>query len=169
MAHGPPKPSPTSPESQRRGFEIRDASVRGLFIFALCMVVAAGIIHLAAYWAYRATVQGEGRSNEEAYPVGPLVGSIPTRPPEPALQPQPQHDILPRADLEEVRARQRSIIGAEAWGWADADHHFARIPVNEAIEMAVDKGLPVSLPATRPTTQPFMPPASAMHGPGGVP
>ena len=167
MAHGPPKPSPTSPESQRRGFEIHDASVRGLFIFAVCLVLAVGIIHAAAYWAYRATVRGEERRNVEAFPVGPLERTIPTRPPEPTLEPEPHHDILPRADLEEVRARQRAIIAT--WGWADAEHRFARIPVEEAMEMAVSKGLAVTLPATQPTTQPFMPPASAMHGPGGMP
>jgi hypothetical protein len=138
-----------------------------LFVFAVCLVVAVGIIQLAAYWAFRATVRGEERRNVETFPVGPLAGSIPTRPPEPRLEPEPHHDMLPSADLEEVRARQREIIAT--WGWADAEHHFARIPVKEAMEIAVSKGLPVSLPATQPTTQPFMPPASAMHGPGGVP
>ena len=169
MAHGNPQLNRGSPESERRGFEVHDASVRGILVFAICMIVAAAIIHLAAYWALESSVHGEDRKTAVGFPVSPLVASIPTRPPEPTLEPEPHHDVLPRADLDEVRARQQSIIGPNALGWADADHHFARIPLQQAMDMAVSNGLPVSLPATQPATQPFMPPASAMHGPGGVP
>ncbi len=169
MAHGNRQQSPTSPESERRGFEVHDAGVGGIILFGVCLVVAAGIIHLAAWWAMSSAVHRENRSNAVAYPASPLADSVPTRPPEPTLEPEPHHDVLPRADLVEVRARQQSIIGPAALGWADPAHHFARIPVDQAIDMAVNNGLPVSLPATQPSTQPFMPPASAMHGPGGNP
>ena len=169
MAHGSPQQSPTSPESQRRGFEVHDAGVGGLLLFAVGLVVAAGIIHLAAWWAMSSAVGNENRSNAVVYPASPLADVVPTRPPEPTLAPEPHHDVLPRADLVEVRARQQSIIGPGALGWADSGHHFARIPVEQAMEMAVSNGLPVTLAATQPTTQPVMPPASAMHGPGGTP
>ena len=169
MAHGNPQVNRGSPESERRGYEVHDASVGALLVFGIGLVVVAAGIHLAAYWTLESTVRGEERDHAVAYPVSPLTASIPTRPPEPTLEPEPHHDVLPRGDLEEVRARQRSIIGANAWGWADSEHRFARIPVEQAMEMAVNDGLPVKLAATQPTTQPFMPPASAMHGPGGVP
>jgi len=169
MAHGNPQVNRGSPESEARGFEVHDASVRGILVFGVCLVVAAGVIHLAAWWAMDSSERHEDRVNAAAYPVSPLAASIPTAPPEPMLEPEPRHDVLPRADLEEVRARQQTIIGPGAWGWADSGHKFARIPVDQAIEMAVSNGLPVSLPATQPTTQPFIAPSSAMHGPGGVP
>nr|AYC79938.1 hypothetical protein [uncultured bacterium] len=132
------------------------------------MIVVAAIIHLAA-WEVLKYPTARPTAKTSRLPAHPLAASVPTRPPEPTLEPEPHHDILPRADLEEVRARQRALIGPAALGWVDANHKFARIPLDQAIDMAVSNGLPTSLPATQPSTQPFMPPASAIHGPGGKP
>src|SRR5689334_22549507 len=99
MAHGNPQPNRASPESEKRGFEIHDASARGIVISAVCLVAAAAIIYVVAWWMMRSAVHGEDREASAAYPASPLIGSIPTRPPEPTLEPVPHHDVLPRADL----------------------------------------------------------------------
>jgi hypothetical protein len=148
---------------------VHDASAWGIFVFAICLIVVAGVIHLAAWEVLKYSYRQANRENDAAYPPHPLAASVPTHPPDPTLEPEPRHDILPRADLEEVRARQRALIGPGALGWVDANHKFARIPLDQAIDRAVNNGLPSSLPATQPTTRPFMPPASAMHAPGGKP
>lgn len=169
MAHGNPQLNRGSPDSERRGYEVRDARAPVLLFFGIGIVAVTAVCHLAAWDVLKWSAHREERENAVAFPASPLYNVIPTRPPEPTLEPEPHHDVLPRGDLEEVRARQRSIIGPDALGWADPDHRFARIPLDRAIDLAVNNGLPTTLPATQPTTQPFMPPASALHGPGGVP
>jgi hypothetical protein len=77
--------------------------------------------------------------------------------------------VLPEADLAEVQAHEQLLIGDRAWGWSDSTHQFARIPIQEAMNLAVQHGLPNVLPATQPGSQPTGAPASALHGPGGIP
>ncbi len=50
--------------------------------------------------------------------------------------------MLPHVDLAEVQAREQALIGEHAWGWVDSSHQFARIPVQQAMNLAVKQGLP---------------------------
>ena len=90
-------------------------------------------------------------------------------PPAPGVQPEPARPELPAEELARVRSREAALVGREAHGWVDANHQFARVPLQQAMNVAVETGLPEKLPATQPSAGPFMAPASARHGPGGVP
>ncbi|MGA2441197.1 MAG: hypothetical protein ABSH08_09565 [Tepidisphaeraceae bacterium] len=162
-------PNPNPPESAPMGHELRDAAPLPILIFAVSLVVTLVLVHLVARGALNLLQSNQDAADRIAFPTHPLSGVMPTVPPEPRLEPEPSHDVLPRVDLVEVQARERALIGQHAWGWVDSSHQFVRIPIEQAMKLAVEHGLPNVLPATRPSTQPFMPPASALHGPGGVP
>jgi hypothetical protein len=158
-----PKPNP--PEAPAIGHELTDAGPLPILLFALSLIAMLVIVHFLSLHALR-YVEHNVASNMGQ--VGaPLVPPPP--PPDPRLEPEPSRDVLPRADLIAVQARERALIDDHAWAWVDSNHHFARIPIQQAIDLAVAQGLPTLLPATQPSNQPFMPPASALHGPGGVP
>jgi len=151
------------------GHELRDVRPRPVLIFAVSLLAALVAVQWLAWKSLLFLQRYEDSQNQINFPAHPLSAVMPTIPPDPRLEPEPSHDVLPLADLTEVKTREQALIGPNAWGWADSSHHFARIPVQQAIDLAVEHGLPDILPATQPSAPPFMPPASAFHGPGGVP
>jgi hypothetical protein len=169
MPHGLKQPSPVPPESAAHGYEVRDAAPRPILIFAIGLIATLVLVHIIGWWAYVWLEQSHKTEMGSQFPFHPLSAQTNAPPPDPRLEPEPSHDVLPRVDLAEVRAHEQAMIGPDAWGWVDSNHQFARIPLRDAIELAVKNGLPNILPATQPSAGPFMPPASALHGPGGVP
>jgi hypothetical protein len=59
-------------------------------------------------------------------------------PPEPRLEPDP---VAPRLA---VRAREQEKLAS--YGWVDANAGVARIPIERAMELLVERGLPPSKP-----------------------
>jgi hypothetical protein len=151
------------------GHETRDARPLPVFIFAIGLLATLVLVEWLAWNSLRFLQRYEDSHNRVYLPAHPLSALMPIVPPDPRLQPEPSHDVLPPADLARVRAEEQAKIGPSAWGWVDPSHQFARIPVQEAIDLAVKQGLPEVLPATQPSAPSSMPPASAPHGPGGVP
>ena len=148
------------------GHEVEDASARGLAIFAIIFFSSLVVVLLIG-WGVLALVEHEKNISEAANVAHPLKELMPGTPPGAQLEPEPSHDVLPSQDLIAVRRREGALLSQ--WSWVDAGHHFARIPLEQATDIAVSQGLPLTLPATQPTTQPGLPPASAVHGPGGLP
>lgn len=162
-------PSLNPPESVSSGHELSDVQPRPILIFAVSLLVTVGIVYLLGWGALSILDRIENSDHTRAFPSHPLSEAFHSTPPEPRLEPEASHDVLPRVDLAEVRSQEEALIGQNAWGWVDSSHHFARIPIQAAMDLAVERGLPTVLPATQPSAGPPMPPASALHGPGGVP
>lgn len=56
------------------------------------------------------------------------------------LPPEPRLETTPRLDLGEVRAAEDKILNT--YGWADQSKGLVRIPVDRAIDILAQKGLP---------------------------
>ena len=56
-------------------------------------------------------------------------------PPEPRLQNDPQQEF------RDLRAKQESLL--KGYGWVNQAAGVARIPIDEAMRMVVERGLPV--------------------------
>ena len=128
-------------EVQPRGHEQKDASARAIAWVAAGLVVAGIIIHFgtALYerWASR------------RYP-SPLSA---TRIEGPAMQaPPPQLQRFPSVDWEKLRATDEAVL--HSYGWINRDTGVVRIPIERAIELTAEHGLPSGpAPATPPPTQ----------------
>jgi hypothetical protein len=166
MEHQKSNPSESAMQA---GHEIRDATPSPIAIFVIALVVTLVIVHFVASASLRLIWNARAADHATAFPTSPIAEKIPGVPPDPRLEPQPSHDVLPYVDLAIVRAQEQALIGDHAWAWVDSGHQFARIPIDEAMKVAEEKGLPTVLPATQPANGPFFPPASSLHGPGGVP
>jgi hypothetical protein len=175
MEPRPPKTPEPSPERQTpsaadiaRGHETRDARPRPLLIFAICFVLSLVLVHWVG-WMFLDYLRGKQEADDQRRHLPNPMAQFSWVPPAPGVQPEPARPELPAEELARVRDREAAMLGAGAHGWVDKNHQFVRIPLQEAIDIAVTEGLPEKLPATQPSAPPSMPPASARHGPGGVP
>jgi hypothetical protein len=115
----------------------RDLDLRGVLSFgiglALTMIVVLGMVWLLlAFWKERQIARDPGPS--------PIAGAnVPRPPPEPRLQSSPVRD------MEELRAREDSVL--TTYGWVDRREGIARIPIDRAIEVLLEKGLSSPPPA----------------------
>ncbi len=57
------------------------------------------------------------------------------------LPPGPRLQIAPAKDLDDVRAAEDSVL--YNYGWVVRDAGVVRIPIERAIELVVQRGLPV--------------------------
>jgi hypothetical protein len=150
MSTDPHKHSPAGnngrPVHDDVSFEPRDVSVSPIlkFLFYLGIVIVISYIltlgiykGLKSFWA-----------NTYSEPVPSRLESGPTVPPEPRLQGMPDHLSDPQQDL-----RNKIKADTEAnnkFGWVDEKAGIAQIPVSDAIQLIVQKGLPaVKSPAEK--------------------
>ena len=68
-------------------------------------------------------------------PLYPLAAEQGVRvPPEPRLQ------INPRQDLKDLRAAEDEIL--HGYGWVDRNAGIVRIPIDDAMRLTLERGLP---------------------------
>jgi hypothetical protein len=112
--------------------EESDVDIRGILIFAGGLVVvtlAIGVI-VGGLFAYFNT-----RDDGTGAPAFPLAATQEHRvPPEPRLQ------TNPREDLRELRDAEQETL--TTYGWVDRNAGVVRIPIDDAIRLTLQRGLP---------------------------
>ena len=144
------------PNTKHGGFERRDIGVGGvlyfLLILAVICTVTAGLVRGLYHYL-------ESRSDAEQPPVSPLVSNIPkdTRklPPEYKSDsegadyakylkqnfPSPQLEIQERDQLNKIRNDEDQTLAT--YGWVDQNAGTVRIPIDRAMDLLAQRGLPV--------------------------
>ena len=113
--------------------EESDVNVRGVLGFAAGLLVTAVLIQFMVWLLF---VYFSGREAARVVPEYPLAAGEQTRvPPEPRLQ------TNPREDMRALRAREDAVLNS--YGWVDKTAGVVRIPIDEAIKLTVQRGLPV--------------------------
>ncbi len=133
-APGPQEHSPSRHET-------RDLSARAVVLFLAGLFV----LIVATLWGMKGLVSYY-TSHEPV--VGPPPSPVATSgqwPPEPRLQ------IAPAQDLKAKRAAEDGLLNN--YGWVDRQNGIVRIPVERAIELLAERGLPARVgvvPRARP-------------------
>jgi hypothetical protein len=112
--------------------ETTDVNVRGVFIFGAGLLATAAVVHLLV-WALFAYFTGREAERPRVYPLA--AESEQRLPPEPRLQTDP------REDLRRLREAEDAVL--TSYGWIDRDAGIVRIPIEEAMRLTVERGLPV--------------------------
>jgi hypothetical protein len=112
--------------------EETDVNVRAILAFAGALVVSAVVIHLLVWLLFAFFAAREATRVEPQYPLA--AGQIERQPPEPRLQ------TNPREDLRELHDSEDAILGG--YGWVDRNAGVVRIPIEEAMKIVVERGLP---------------------------
>jgi hypothetical protein len=127
------------------GYEPDEVGVRGILMTAVWLVIVAIVVHLLLWVMMRAFESKEHRADPDRSPV------VQSRqgPPEPRLQPLIElHDTTPAQDWELMKAQNQQTLGS--YGWVDRDKGVARIPIDRAMQLVAQRGLPVrGTPTTR--------------------
>jgi hypothetical protein len=146
--HIPPdEPASASPElaqSIRRGHEQRDVKLRAVIIFAVALAVSAAIIQLGVW----GLMEMFHRENAASDPIASPFADEPSSPPEPRLQPSVAHDSQPDEDMAALRKRWLEEL--TSYASVEGDPQRAQIPIDRAMQILVDRGLPAA--TSRPST-----------------
>jgi len=115
-----------------RKHETRDVSLRWMAISGVILIVVLVAAFLSMRWTFDLFEAREARRQEE--PATLVADPGPGRPPAPRLQ------AKPRLELLEMRAEEDAVL--QSYGWVDRDKGVARMPIDEAMKIVVQRGLP---------------------------
>ena len=115
--------------------EETDVNIRGIFGFGAGLT----LVLIVVYVVVRLMFVYMDRQTSAAAPDFPLAAGHETRlPPEPRLQ------TAPRADLQQLRAREEEKL--RTYQWVDRSAGIVRIPIDQAIKLTLERGLPSKTP-----------------------
>jgi hypothetical protein len=133
------------------GYETRDANVRGVFnflVFLASLLVVTGVLcwGLFRYLSKR---------DADAVPASPFAE---TR----QLPLGPQLQVNPRQDWLKYHDRQEQSL--ETYAWENRGAGIVRVPIERAMEVLLQKGLPVQNSNSLPSASASTPAPSAPQG-----
>jgi hypothetical protein len=132
--------------------ETSDINVRAVIWSIAIFIGVAVVIHVALYFLFEFFAAGERRRNDE--PVTLVRTGRRAQPPEPRLQPFPDQPAAwqgaqqratfntPVTDMEELTAREENIL--TSYGWANREEGLVRIPIDRAMELMLERGVPLA-------------------------
>ena len=114
-----------------RGYERKDADVPALFTIAFllllsCVAIFIVVTLLMHYFKGREPAVTSGPANIPATRVRKF--------------PQPRLEVKPGASLAELRAAEDADL--KSYGWIDRNAGTVRIPIDRAMQLLLDRGLP---------------------------
>jgi hypothetical protein len=126
------------PVHQDVAFEPQDVRVSPILKFLIYLGISIVISYFVALGIYRGLKNYWAESYPQ--PIPSRVEAGPTMPPEPRLQGMPGHENDPQQDLrEKLKADMEANNTLE---WVDEQAGIAEIPVSDAMQLIVEKGLP---------------------------
>ena len=126
-----------------------DENVRDILRFGLGMIVAVVVIYAVLFGMFQYFDREAAASDPAKNPL--LAGEKPPAIPA-ARFPQPQLQANAAADLEKLRFAENETLST--YGWVDRNAGVVRMPIDRAMQMIAERGLPV-----RPAPPPQPPPA----------
>lgn len=128
-------------ENRDVSYEKRDVNPRAILWVGVAIIISAVVIHFAVGGIFDFF---SAREAHKGKPPATLVNAKRQPPPAPRLQTDAP------ADLQEMRARETTAL--ESYGWVDRQKGIVHIPVERAMELLVERGLPKTEPTmTNPT------------------
>jgi hypothetical protein len=124
------KTTPEHGTSQAAGHELRDVSFRPIIraSIGLTVVIILTLIAMRLLFSYYAL-----REAAATRPASPLAAEFArSEPPLPRLQTAPIEDLRKLRQVEDVLLN--------SYGWADRKQGVVRIPIDKAMELAVERG-----------------------------
>ena len=123
--------------SRQLGHETRDISVRVVAWFAAGLIVAAIIIHFAVGAVFALF------NKQHPSPEAPSRIALHPR----VIAPPPRLQIDPPADLAQFRMSEEDKLNS--YGWVNKERGIVRIPIERAIDLIVQRGLPTRGPGSQ--------------------
>jgi hypothetical protein len=115
----PPQPE-ISPDSVKAGHEVTEVNSKGIMWLGIALILSAVVMHVS---------------------IGAFFFSLLRHDPEHILQhrepPEPRLQLNPQADLQIYLDRELQLMST--YGWIDQKAEVAHIPIEQAMDLLVDK------------------------------
>jgi len=112
--------------------EESDVNVGAILRYGVGLFLIAAVVHLFLWWLLGVYERQNERAQTQVYP---MAASQQDR-----LPPQPRFQQDPQQELQDLRAKQKALL--EGYGWANKEAGVVRIPIEEAMRLVVERGLP---------------------------
>jgi hypothetical protein len=126
------------------GYEKSDLSARAISLFGVILSAVVILAMVVAAWMFGFFAS---RQAQQDVPPSPLA-STRSGPPEPRLQ------VNAIRDMKALRAAEDKVL--TSYGWVNKDAGVARIPIDRAMQLLVERGLrePANVEPARPVPTP---------------
>jgi hypothetical protein len=121
-----------SPDNVEVAHEESDVNVGAIIRYGVGLLVLALVVHVFLWWLFGVYERQNQRAQTPAYPMA--AGHQNRLPPSPRLQENPQQE------LQDLHAKQKALL--EGYGWVNKEAGIARIPIEDAMQIVVERGLP---------------------------
>ena len=112
--------------------EASDVDVRAILMFGIGLLILTVLISVVVWWTFDYFAAHAAKVEQ---PLSLLASSRgKSLPPEPRLQ------VSPAQDLREVQAAEDTLL--HSYGWVDEQAGVVRIPVERAMQLLAERGLP---------------------------
>ena len=113
------------------GYETRDADATGVLKFLLGLGIVIVVVTIVCYALFRYYTAHEENPPATESPFADVR----------QLPPAPRLQVYPREDWLKFREEQQKSL--ETLAWANRSAGIARVPIEEAMDLLVKKGVPV--------------------------
>ena len=126
-----PQGGPPSGRTSNSGHEGTDLSLKPMIAFALALIALAVVVHFAL-GLFMTRFEADAKRAKTQVP--PLFTD------QQGQFPPPNTPVAPREELARHRDRERAVF--TTYGWTDRDKGLARVPIDRALEILAERGLP---------------------------
>jgi len=128
-------------------YEHTDATVSIIVKFLFWLAVSAVAIHFGLALMYALLVDRAMETGERRYPLAAAQGE--------RLPPAPRLQQKPRNERYEFQIEEQTFLGS--YGWMNRDEGIVHIPIDDAMRLTVERGLPARTPEGGLPTPGLMP------------
>jgi hypothetical protein len=126
----------------QEGFEQQDLTARGVLAFLGSLAVGGVLVYFVIWGLYHFM---DARQRSHQTPQGPLVKQVETdtrivSPNEITRFPQPRLERNERIEIRDFRLKEEQTLNS--YGWLDEKAGAVRIPIERAMQLVAQRGLP---------------------------
>src|SRR5271169_2295029 len=124
------------------GFEHQDLTAQAVFGFLISLIVGGVLVYFVV-WGLYALMDARQRSRQPQQ--SPLVKQVETdtrivSPDEITKFPQPRLERNERVEIKDFRLKEEQTLNS--YGWVDEKGGVVRIPIEQAMQLVAQRGLP---------------------------
>ena len=112
--------------------EESDVNVAAILRYGLGLFAVAVVVHIFLWWLLGAYERQNERAQTQVFPMA--ADQQDRLPPAPRFQDNPQQE------LQQLREKQKALL--EGYGWVNKEAGVVRIPIEDAMKLVVERGLP---------------------------
>ena len=117
-------------KTPRHDHERSDWNLKYVVWGVITLVICVTVMCTASWWIFR-TFQSQAESR--------VLGTALAQP---QLPPEPRLQISPSEDWAEMLRREQAVL--DSYGWVDRSRGIVRIPIERAMELIAQRGLPAA-------------------------